>query len=58
VRINNNDIYVIDYNSNPYVNMLSETDLCEVFICTNALGYNWGETVLKICEFAYLRNIK
>ncbi len=58
VRINNHDIYVIDYNSNPYVNMLSETDLCEVFICTGALGYNWGETVLKICEFAYLRNIK
>lgn len=58
VRLNNDDIYVIDYNSNPYVNMLTETDLCEVFICTNALGYSWGETILRICEFAYLRNIK
>lgn len=55
IRINGNEVYVIDYNSNPYINSLYEEDPCEVFICSQTLGYNWGETILKICEHAYMR---
>jgi D-alanine-D-alanine ligase-like ATP-grasp enzyme len=56
VRVNNNEVYVIDYNSNPYINSLYEGDEdCEVYICAKILGYNFGETILKICEYAYMR---
>ncbi len=57
LRCKNSDIYVIDVNANPYINVLSENESCEVFRCSEALGYNWGETILQICEFAYKRTL-
>ncbi len=52
-RVDGNDVYVIDANVNPYINILDES---EVYMSTAKLGYNYGETILRICEYAYLRD--
>lgn len=57
MRVSNNEAYVIDVNANPYINVLSDKDSCEVFKCSEAIGYSWGETILQICEFACKRTL-
>lgn len=54
-RVSSDNIYIIDVNANPYINILQD---CEVYLCSEKIGYNWGQTILKICEFAYLRELK
>jgi D-alanine-D-alanine ligase len=56
VRKNDDAIYIIDANANPYVNVLGANESCEVYRCSEKLGYNWGETILKLCEYAYKRS--
>ncbi len=53
-RVRGKDIYVIDVNGNPYINVLDDS---EVYMATETMGYNYGETILKICEFAFKRNM-
>lgn len=54
VRYDGKNVYLIDINANPYLNGILYS---EVYISTAALGYNWGETILKICEYAYKRSL-
>jgi D-alanine-D-alanine ligase-like ATP-grasp enzyme len=45
--------YVIDCNPNPWLGLNSV-----LFKGTKKLGYNYGETIMKICEFALKRKMK
>lgn len=50
LRENHNGIYVIDCNPNQWLGMDAA-----LFKGTKILGYNYGETLLQICEFAVKR---
>lgn len=52
VREKNGVYYVIDCNPNPWIGLDAV-----LFKGTKNLGYNFGETLLQICEFAVQRNI-
>lgn len=58
ILVEKDKAYVIDINGNPYMNVLDSEETSEVYNSTKQIGYNWGETVLQICEFAYKRSIK
>lgn len=53
LREKNNELFVIDCNANPWIGMDAV-----LFKGTKRLGYNFGETLLQICEFAVKRNSK
>jgi D-alanine-D-alanine ligase-like ATP-grasp enzyme len=55
IRASLEGLVVIDVNANPYIHILDES---EVYLATGKLGYNYGETILQICEFAYKRGFK
>lgn len=47
VRVRNNIAYIIDINPNPDITLQSD------FIIASArLGYNYGQTILKLCDLA------
>lgn len=48
----NNEPYVIDFNSNPTFRPGTS-----FLISTEIAGYNYGETVAKMCEFALIREL-
>ncbi len=45
VRVRGREAFVIDINSNPYLNVDSS-----LFISSEKAGLNWGETIMWICE--------
>jgi D-alanine-D-alanine ligase-like ATP-grasp enzyme len=53
LREKNGAYYVIDCNPNPWLGMDAI-----LFKGTKKLGYNFGETLLQICEFAVKRNMQ
>jgi D-alanine-D-alanine ligase len=53
LREKNGVCYVLDCNSNPWIGLDAV-----LFKGTKNLGYNYGETLLQICEFAVKRNIQ
>jgi D-alanine-D-alanine ligase len=53
LREKNGIYYVIDCNPNPWLGLDAV-----LFKGTKKLGYNYGETLLQICEFAVQRNIR
>ena len=53
LREKNGTYYVIDCNPNPWLGLDSV-----LFKGAKKLGYNYGETLLQICEFAVKRNMQ
>ncbi len=52
LRIKDGKAYVFDVNVNPYLNYDAT-----FFVAAKQLGYNHGQTVAKICEFALKRSL-
>lgn len=52
IRVENDTAYVVDVNANPDM-----TEESEFVTSARALGYNYGSTILKLCEIA-LKNPK
>ena len=51
LRIKNNIPYILDVNANP--DMTVESDFV---LATEKKGYNYGETILKLCEIAFINS--
>ncbi len=47
VRVRNNIPYIIDINPNPDISIQGD-----FVIATSRLGYNYGQTILKLCDLA------